>query len=114
MDDVLTPAGVQDSSAAGDTMSRVRKTFATSLGRTLPDDDGRDQQLFDEAASLDSIAVLEFMTALESEFGIVLEQKAIEFDFLRDFAALAHYIDDRVRERSDAEPRRVSAGAGQE
>ena len=50
----------------------------------------------------------------ESEFGIVLEQKAIEFDFLRDFAVLASYINDRVRECSDAEPSRVSAGARQE
>jgi acyl carrier protein len=54
------------------------------------------QEMLDSAASLDSIAVLEFLTAVEKEFGIQLEPAVIEFEFLRDVAALAAYIEDRI------------------
>jgi hypothetical protein len=40
--------------------------------------------------------VLEFLTAVEKEFRIQLEPGVIEFEFLRDVAALAAYIEDRI------------------
>jgi acyl carrier protein len=113
MDDVLKPSDARSSSGATDTITRVRKTFAEALNR-MPTEHTSDVQMFDEAASLDSIAVLEFLNAIENEFGIVIEQEVIEFEFLRDFTALATYIDERLRHpgaHSGSEPRRLSARA---
>jgi acyl carrier protein len=101
MDQLLSREGGPDSTS-GEAMERIRKVFANLHL------DGRGQvsshaQMLDAAASLDSIAVVEFLTAVEKEFGITLEPAVIEFEFLRDVAALATYIEERIGRSSGNE-----------
>ena len=101
MDDFLGSArSAGDSpSASPDTRDRIQKILdeSTSVGDgkvPLPYD-----RKIDEAAGLDSIAVLEFVAAVEKEFGIVIETEFLELDFLRDLPALAAYIERRMAGR---------------
>jgi acyl carrier protein len=79
-----------------DTIGRVRRVFVESLHLKVGHAELSYERMLEEAASLDSIAVLEVLTAVEREFGISLEPEFLEFDFLRDLAGLAAYIDDRL------------------
>ncbi len=90
MDDVLN-------SAASGTMARIRKVFVESLGLSVRPEDLRYEEMLEEAAALDSIAVLEFLTAVEKEFGISIEPERLEFNFLRDLSALASYVEGRAQ-----------------
>jgi acyl carrier protein len=82
---------------------RIRAVFANSLRLNSRDEELAYEQILDEATSLDSIAVVEFLAAVEKEFGVELEPAVIEFEFLRDVAALASYIEDRLRRPSKLE-----------
>ena len=79
-----------------DTLGRIRRVFVTSLNLDAGGAELPYERLLEEAASLDSIAVLEFITAVEREFGISMEPDYLEFDFLRDLAGLAAYVDKRM------------------
>jgi acyl carrier protein len=99
MDQLLSIGRGRDS-VLEETMERIRRVFADlhlDGGGQVPSH----AEMLDAAASLDSIAVLEFMAAVEKEFGIQLEPAAIEFEFLRDVVALAAYIEDRIKRPSD-------------
>lgn len=85
-----------------DTMARIRRVFVESLQLNLRDDQVPYDQMLEEVASLDSIALLEFVTAVEKEFAIKMEPELLDFDFLRDLQGLASYIEHRIE----------SAGAG--
>jgi acyl carrier protein len=52
--------------------------------------------MVEEVAILDSIALLEFVTAVEKEFRIRMEPELLDFDFLRDLPALGAYIEQRI------------------
>jgi acyl carrier protein len=85
-------------------MERIRTVFTDSLhlihnGKGLSYD-----EMLDQAAGLDSIAVLQFLTAVEKEFGIELEPAALEFEFLRDIEALASYLEDRIGDLPPSTP----------
>ena len=82
--------------AGADTMARIRKVFVVSLNLNAREEDLAYEQMLEEVAVLDSIAVLEFVTAVEREFGIKMEPENLDFDFLRDLSVLAAYIDQRV------------------
>jgi len=82
-----------------DAMARIRRVFVESLHLNVRDDQVEYQQMLEEVASLDSIALLEFVTAVEKEFGIKMEPELLDFDFLRDLPALASYIEQRVEAR---------------
>ena len=82
-----------------DVMARIRRVFVESLHLNVRDDQVEYQQMLEEVASLDSIALLEFVTAVEKEFGIKMEPELLDFDFLRDLPALASYIEQRVEAR---------------
>jgi acyl carrier protein len=78
-----------------DTMARIRRVFVESLHLNVRDDQVPYEQMLEEVAILDSIALLEFVTAVEKEFGIRMEPELLDFDFLRDLPALASYIENR-------------------
>ena len=90
-----------------ETRERIRAVFANSLRLNSRDEELSYEQILDKATSLDSIAVVEFLAAVEKEFGVELEPAVIEFEFLRDVAALASYIEDRLRRPSSVETRRA-------
>jgi acyl carrier protein len=83
--------------ASTDTLDRIQKVFVESISVSAGHENLRYEQKLEEAASLDSIAVLEFMTAVEKEFGIEMEPAFLDFDFLRDLPALASYVKSRMR-----------------
>ena len=89
--------------ASPETMARIKRAFVGSLHSNLREEELPYEQMLEEAAILDSVAVLEFVTALEKEFGITLESELLEFDFLRDLSVLALYIEQRIQAHPGAE-----------
>lgn len=84
--------------ASSETLDRIQKVFVDSVSVSAGRENLRYEQKLEEAASLDSIAVLEFLTAVEKEFGIAMEPAFLDFDFLRDLPALASYVESRMRQ----------------
>lgn len=78
------------------TMARIRRVFIESLHLNVPDNQVPYEQMLEDVAILDSIALLEFVTAVEKEFGLKLDAELLDFDFLRDLPALASHIDQRI------------------
>jgi acyl carrier protein len=78
------------------TMARIRRVFVESLNLSVRDDQVPYEQMLEEIAILDSIALLEFVAAVEKEFGIQMEPELLDFDFLRDLPALASHIEHRI------------------
>jgi len=111
MDQLLNGGRGRLNGSARTTMERIRAVFAESLHLNCNEEGLTYQKMLDEAANLDSIAVLEFLTAVEKEFGIELEPAVLEFEFLRDFGALASYIEERISRPFPPRPMTVrSAG----
>jgi len=77
------------------TLNRIRKVFIQSLGLNMSEEDLAQGRRLDEAAGLDSIAVLEFVAAVEKEFGLLIEPGFLDLEFLSDLPRLAAYIDER-------------------
>jgi len=98
--DQLLSCGSGGHEISQETRERIRAVFANSLGLNSWDEELTYEQILDKATSLDSIAVVEFLVAIEKEFGVKLEPAVIEFEFLRDVSALASYIEDRLRRSS--------------
>jgi acyl carrier protein len=109
MDQLLSSGSGTPDSASRETMERIRAVFTDSLHWNHNGKELSYEEMLDEAAALDSIAALEFLAAVEKEFGIELEPAVIEFEFLRDIAALASYVEDRLRKRSGTDERDQSA-----
>jgi acyl carrier protein len=91
-----------------DTMARIRKVFVESQHVNISGKELPYEQMLEEVAILDSIAVLEFVAAVEKEFRIRMEPDKLDFDFLRDLSVLAAYIEQRMEAHSDTE----TEGAG--
>lgn len=77
-------------------MNRIRRVFVEGLQLNLSAEDLNYGHKLDEFAGLDSLAVLEFVTALEKEFGITMEPELLRLDFVRDLPQLAAYIEQRT------------------
>jgi acyl carrier protein len=82
--------------AVSDTTDRIRRVFVRSLHLNLSEGDLHYEQKLDEVVGLDSLAVIEFVTALEKEFGITMEPELLRLDLVRDLPQLAAYVEDRV------------------
>jgi len=94
--DSVTRRGV-DSAA---TLERIRVIFADLFHLNASTNRLTYEEMLEAAVSLDSIAVLEFLMAVEKEFGVELEPAVLDFEFLRDIEALASYIEDRQKKRA--------------
>ena len=81
-------------------MDRIRKAFVRALHLNVSGEDLAYEDKLDTAAGLDSIALLEFVTAVEDDFGIQIEPHLLAFDFLRDLPRLAAYLEERTARRS--------------
>ena len=75
-----------------DVARRIRKVLIRSLSLNLSEADLRYTDKLDEVAGLDSLAVLEFLTALEKEFHITIDPERMNLETLRDLPTLAGYI----------------------
>lgn len=67
-----------------------------SLGLNLSEADLDYERKLGEYAGLDSLAALEFVTALEKEFGITIEPELLRLEFVRDLDELAVYLENRM------------------
>ena len=95
------PAG-NSQAAVRETMDRIRRVFVESLQLNVRAEDLPYEQKLDEVVGLDSLAVLEFVTSVEKEFGVTIEPEWLRIDFLRDLPQLAAYIQDRTRRTPDS------------
>jgi acyl carrier protein len=75
---------------------RIRQVLIRSLSLNLAEGDLRYTEKLDEVVGFDSLAVLEFLTALEQEFGIRLEPELLDLGTLKDLPALAAQIESRL------------------
>jgi len=82
--------------AVNDTTDRIKRVFVRSLHLNLSAGDLEYEQKLDAVVGLDSLAVIEFVAALEKEFGITLEPELLRLDFVSDLPQLARYIEDRA------------------
>jgi len=87
-----------------DTARRIRRVFVESLGLNLSEADLDYERKLDEYAGLDSLAILEFITALEKEFGITIEPELLRLDFVSDLQELAAYVELRTADLSSSPP----------
>lgn len=93
-------------SGSRDTIERIRRVFVDSLHLNLREEDFSYEAKLDESVGLDSVAVLEFVIALEKEFGITFEPEMLTIERVRDLKELAAYINQQATRR-----RRPSEGA---
>lgn len=98
MDDFLGGTGSAGNTSAGsrDTMDRIRRVFVESLRLNLKAEDLDYAHKLDESVGLDSLAVLEFIAALEKEFGFKIDPEMLQLDLVRDLPQLASYIEERA------------------
>ena len=82
-----------------ETLDRIRRVFVESLHINVNRDELAYEGKLDEAAGLDSVAVLEFIAALEKEFDITLEPEMLTIDIVRDLRQLGAYIEERCAQR---------------
>jgi acyl carrier protein len=82
-------------SGSRETMQRIRRVFVESLHLNLPEENFSYEAQLDETVGLDSVAVIEFITALEQEFGITFEPEVLTIELVRSIQDLAAYIDER-------------------
>jgi acyl carrier protein len=99
MEQLVKDAG----SGSRDTMDRIRRVFIDSLHLNLREEDVSYEAKLDEAVGLDSVAALEFVTAIEKEFGITFEPEKITIELVRDLEGLTAYVDRRATRRSASE-----------
>ena len=87
------------------TIDRIRRVFIHSLHLNVSEQEFSYEDQLDEAVGLDSVAVLDFIAALEKEFGIEFEPEMLTIEVVRDLAQLSGYVDEQIDRR-----RRRSAG----
>jgi acyl carrier protein len=90
-----------------DTMDRIRRVFIQSLQLNLSEEDFSYEANLDESVGLDSVAVLDFVAALEKEFGVEFEPEMLTIESVRNLKELAAYLDERTARRDPgaAQPR---------
>ena len=75
---------------------RIRRVFIQAVSPDLTEESLRFTERLDEVAALDSIALLEFVVALEKEFGFRFEPEHLRLESLRDLDRLTAYVVRRV------------------
>jgi len=92
----LTSANRDLPSAPRSTIDRIRRVLVDALGLNVEHEQLTDETTLNDLAGLDSVAVLEFVVALEDEFGVELPPELLTLGFLGDLRRLASYIDARI------------------
>lgn len=75
---------------------RILRVLRETLSLNLGAEDMAGALRLEELAGLDSMAALEFLLALEKEFGIRFDPEVIELDLLVDLPRLVRFIGDRI------------------
>ncbi len=73
-------------------LQRLRHSACIALNLNLTAAELAGLTRLDEVAGFDSLAILEFVSAVEKEFGLTLGPAELRVGFLADLPALAGYI----------------------
>lgn len=73
--------------------SKIRRVMINTLELNLKADEIGDSTNFDDLFGLDSIAVIEFVIALEKEFEITIESEYLDSKSLKNLDGLSAYIE---------------------
>ena len=76
-------------------LQRLRLLADSSLNLNLTDGELASLTRLDEVAGFDSLSVLQFLAAVEREFGLTFEKAQLRAAFLADLPGLAAYIEAR-------------------
>ena len=85
-------------STADGILERLRLAANVSLKLNLTPAELAGLNRLDDVAGLDSLTVLEFLAAVEREFGLSIAPDHLQGEFLADLPALADYIWSQVGE----------------
>jgi acyl carrier protein len=99
----MEPLLMDANSGSPDTMARIRRVFIKSLHLNIREEDFSYEAKLDESVGLDSVAVLDFVTALEKEFGIAFEPEILTIELMRDLKELTVYVDGQLARRRASE-----------
>jgi acyl carrier protein len=75
------------------TEKRVRQVLNDALELNVPEEELVQAERLDDLFGVDSLAIIEFVTALEKEFQLRLDAEEITRDLIRDLPRLSKYID---------------------
>ena len=73
-------------------LQRLRRLASSSLNLNLTAGELATLTRLDEVTGFDSLTVLEFVSAVEKEFGLTFEAGKLKADFLADLPGLAEHI----------------------
>jgi acyl carrier protein len=73
-------------------LQRLRRLASSSLNLNLTAEELATLTRLDEVTGFDSLTVLEFVSAVEKEFGLTFQAGELRTDFLADLPRLAEYI----------------------
>jgi acyl carrier protein len=73
-------------------LERLRRLASSSLNLNLSAEEAAALSRLDEVTGFDSLTVLEFVSAVEKEFGLTFQASELRTDFLADLPRLAEYI----------------------
>jgi acyl carrier protein len=77
--------------------SRIRKVlFEKMLSDVDPEEIQDDTPLIELGVGVDSVATLELLVALESEFSISIDEEGISQNLLENIDSIAEYISKRI------------------
>jgi len=76
-------------------LEQLRQLASKSLGLNLTPAELAAFNRLDEMAGLDSLTVLEFVTAVEKEFKVKFQESDLRADFLGDLRALSKHLAQR-------------------
>ncbi len=81
-----------------DIRSRVKGVLCRNLLKDLDADElGDDSPLIEYGVGVDSVSRLEFLVALEEEFGVRLDESEITPEFFDTVSNIAGFISDRIK-----------------
>jgi acyl carrier protein len=76
-------------------LDRLRKVADGSLNLNLSAEELESFNRLDEAAGMDSLSLLEFISGVEKEFGVTLAEDELRIEVLADLPALAGRLKSR-------------------
>lgn len=80
-----------------DIKERVRRVLAENVLKEINASEiGDDFPLIEYGVGIDSVARLEFLVALEEEFGVKLDESEITQDFFDTVGTISEYISHRI------------------
>ena len=79
-----------------DVADRIKRVFIDTVAPGLREEALRFTEKLDDVAGLDSIALLEFVVALEKEFQFRFEPDQLRRELLRDLDGLTSYVAGRL------------------